>query len=164
MSNKEGDLTKASTMSATTDWLRIVNGGVSENISPTNFATNVLDALLTSLGYIKSLGVAKYEVVTVTTVDLTLVVGTHENVFANTVGGAVGITLPDAGTGWTAATNKGYPFMIKKDDADATYDLTVSPAAGQTIDGAASYVLSGADSPFIKIIPTGLTTWKTIGG
>jgi hypothetical protein len=164
MGEKEGNLTRVSTISATADFIRVVKDGDSSRlITPTNLTNNVLDSLISALGYIK-VSDKNEEKVTNTTIDLSLVVGTHVNVFADSTSASITITLPDASTAWDGANNRGNWFLIKKDDASVGNTVTVDGSGAQTIDGSATYTLSGADTPFIKVIAVSTTAWKTIGG
>lgn len=163
MGDKENTVTAVTDIADTTDFLRCLKGGQSRKISPSNFVTNVLTSLLVTAGFVTATDVNE-EKVTNTTSDLSLVVGTHVNVFADSTSASITITLPDASTAWDGTNNRGNWFLIKKDDASAGNTVTVDGSGAQTIDGAATYTLSGADTPFIKVIAVSTTAWKTIGG
>lgn len=165
MGDKEGDLTRESTMTSI-EFMRVVTGGSNSRlITVANYVTNVLNDLLVAAGFIKTAGTQNYHIVAPNvTIDTALVVATHEIVLGNCTAAAVTLTLPNASTAWDAATSSGYAFTIKKNDASSGNDLTVAAQVGETIDGSSSVVLSGTNKPNMQVIASSLTTWVIIGG
>lgn len=99
------------------------------------------------------------------------VLASDHTVAANATSGAVTLTLPDASTVFASSftdpsTNQsvsiasGGLLVLKKTDASENY-VTVTPAAGQTIDGEASYTLT-VQNQHVMLHSNG-SGWTVIG-
>jgi len=165
MGDKEADLTKDTTMASTTDFMRIVKGGSSRQISPSNFATNVLYDLLVALGFITTETGTYRPLISKVYADspITLAVLTNEVLLANSTDGNIVVNLPAVSTCWDISDSEGYSFTVKKWDASAGNTVTVTPNGSETIDGSATHVLSGNAKPFATYICNG-TSWSVVGG
>lgn len=150
---KESNLSKSTTLSSS-DEIRIVSGGMSRGITASNFATAIQSFFGTD-------GATKK----IRSVSVSQSLLTTDEVLAMDCSAAdKTVTLPDC-TGssvWNSTTSQGKLYTIKKDDTSATYDLTVATTSSQTIDGSSSYLLAGANSPWITVMSNG-TEWKVVG-
>ena len=149
---KESGLSQNTTLSAS-DLIRIVSGGLSRNISGSNFATAIA-SLLPSSGPTNK--------VRLVSVSQSLL-DDDEVLAMDATGGAKTVTLPDCtlASMWNSTTSKGRRYTVKKNDTSASNDVTITTTNSQTIDGNSSFVLSGTNKPFITAISTG-TEWITV--
>lgn len=82
--------------------------------------------------------------------------------FHKTVPAAFAVILPDLAL-WMKLPIGGFPLLLKDAALNAgTYEITVTPFAGQTIDGLSSYLIA-ADGASLYLIPnpdlSGWTVW-----
>jgi hypothetical protein len=80
----------------------------------------------------------------------------HDSIIGLSATSAIAITLPSAAT-----AGAGKILIIKDETASTRSDsdkITVSAAGGQTIDGSATYDLSG-DNPALTIYSNGISKW-----
>ena len=89
------------------------------------------------------------------TANITLTATSSAAHYCDATGGAIAVTLPDAGTSLDKV------FIIKKVDSSGNA-VTVTRVGSDTFDGATSYVLS-AQYDWVMIQSDGTATWRVIG-
>ena len=99
---KEANSTIATTMNSVTDYIRIIKDGMSQRMSPTNFATVISSALSSIVGTEKVREVSSGQ----------SFLSTDNTLLVDSSGGNVQINLPNPSSVWNATDSKSNSIRI----------------------------------------------------